>query len=528
MSNIVNMADYVPSAKVSENYKNSIARLTQSLTALESADMDEVTRVQQISKITIEIGRLQTRLSAALAKEAREQQRQTNRPTTEEEEEAWELIRQDVQEWIDENEVYFVAEGNRWLMRSSMGWSYQTTEAVRTANYTKFANQDWYRVLHEVMAEQKRIKKRMTYSAKNVGDDILNMLRYEPLVPIDEEPHWFFDMLIYSISGGKRENIEHIEQLIVSKWRCPHDATLPWLVLNDGGGTGKSLLGQRLLPGLFGAEVVGKNLDVMDICGKFNSQVAGLLVGLINEKPEDNYDHNKLKAVAGSPTVYFEQKGLPRVEGENFFLGIMASNNSGGTVNLAGNDSDRRFSIVAGNKPIEVWISETLGWSRQEAHEWIKNEGQWILESRTECGKWIAALVKRWPTVQSVRALHGADYLELVSAQKTIEQQVFDHIFNDPAFKYVKKPTLRDVYLGNCRYNAQHSKSRNNFYGVLKAWLAANRPDIVERQVKWKDGNRVSSADVYILDTDTRSTLDNNDGIYVDTDSAQRPPYLRV
>ncbi|MFX5142105.1 hypothetical protein ABTC48_20705, partial [Acinetobacter baumannii] len=83
--------------------------------------------------------------------------------------------------------------------------------------------------------------------------------------------HWIFDTLIRSLCGGKQENIDHLERLILAKFHRPEQTNLPAVVFMDReGGTGKGLLGM-VLAKVFGDGLVRANVPMSEVTGNFTS-----------------------------------------------------------------------------------------------------------------------------------------------------------------------------------------------------------------------------------------------------------------
>ena len=167
--------------------------------------------------------------------------------------------------------------------------------------------------------------------------------------------HEVFDLLFRSLGGGKPENIEHLEKLIVAKWQHPDNYLLPCVVFADGGGTGKSVLMAKFMPTVFGANNVAANLSMEQVFGKFNKSIAAKVIVFCNEAPEDKQDDKGILRVVHSPTVPIEAKGKDPIDLVNTGLYFIGTNpKSGGyAIRLAYNDVDRRFSIMHGTHPLK-------------------------------------------------------------------------------------------------------------------------------------------------------------------------------
>lgn len=505
--NVINLADIGEAATLSQ----AIYQIDQELKRLRESETISHERTKK------EVELLGKKASLQKKYELSARRSENVLKMTEEERAAQAEILKDVDEWLTKNDVYHVSTANRCMLYQNGKWHPLLLEALRVQDQERFRDKNWRKALDMRLREQGRFKTDMTYSVSPLPPKTLNMLRYNPLQPSDDTPHWFFGFLVSSICGGKVENVEHVEQLLVAKYRNPGDQTIPWLVLNDEGGTGKNLFAETILSTIFGANVVGTNLHINDIIGKYNSQIEGLLVGLINENPGDSYDHNKLKQVVGSRQIGFERKYMPRFLADNVLWGVMASNNATGTVQLANSDADRRFSIVFGSTPLRTLVAGRLSTTEDQAADWIANTGAPLLRDPDACAVWLGHLLQKWPAVKSVRALHGEDYRALLHKQKGMDELVFEAVFADPevAFSYIKKSDLFDIYVHNSRRaNLRYPKGRTSFYLACESWLKRLRPDTIEAKVKWKEGMRTSSADVYITGLLVERSLSSNTSTY--------------
>ena len=206
----------------------------------------------------------------------------------------------------------------------------------------------------------------------------------------------------------------------------------------------------------------------------------------------------------------------------------MSSNNSGGTVKLANNDSDRRFSIIAGNEPLEIHVSRLMNNTKEEAKEWIIHEGQWILRQTNELGKYMNSLVKKWGKVTVSRALHGEDYNNLVGTQKSLKVQTWEKIFLDADFKFIRKSLAWEYYTACAKVSGQMTGGRNNFYKELGDWLRSNVGHIqLQNKIKWAIGTRRTTTDIFtdVAWTGT-GTFTNNDDYYFEEDRFNNKKWL--
>ena len=422
---------------------------------------------------------------------------------------------------LSQFDYYYVHDQERFVLFDPISnvWSYNTPRAMCNINSKLVQNSNYYNLFMDVLREDNRWFRSQTVSF-NAPPHLLNRLRYTKLEPLDEPHDPLFDLVVKSMSGAKQENIDHIEKVIVAKWNRPGNFLLPVLCFSDDGATGKSLFVSAVISTLFGAEAVASNETMQNFAGQFNGHLAGKLAIMINENCEDSYNHNRMKMIAGSPRMTFCYKGQMPFEGESTALYFVTGNSIAGSIKVGGGDVDRRFSILKGTQKLSAYtapyVSQLSGEpvTREEAEAWMQLEGQKILRDPTEVAKWLGSLVKRHGLVETVPALHGSDYQETVATQKPLTSQVFEAIFGDPTFTYVKKPLVYEFYRAETLIQGnKNSMGKGKFYPTLDAWLTKHQPHISCTKANWAS----STADVYAdaaLITVTRPSFHPNEDRY--------------
>src|ERR1035438_5768716 len=307
---------------------------------------------------------------------------------------------------IESYNLHYVAENNEFaiwneskitynneigpLSKDTFRWSFATRIALQSL-FNDLQGEYAWKVFMDVLSELPERKKLGRASGISVQDTDLNLLYLKPIPLLEGNPHWFFDILLSSICGGRDENITHIEKCLIHKRREPGCIFIPWIVLNDGGGTGKDLFTATILSNLLGPWCCIANLPLEKFVGKFGDILEGKCIALVNEKPEDNDSLGKLKSMNGSRTITIEPKGKKSYEADAMLWGILASNRSTGTVTLASNDSDRRYSIISGNEPLKYHVAKKLNelkiiedCDEEQAKMWIELIGQYILFDKNQ------------------------------------------------------------------------------------------------------------------------------------------------
>jgi hypothetical protein len=442
--------------------------------------------------------------------------------TEEETEAACEAIKADLREWLKRRDYSYVLASDRfWLSKADCTWIATTERAIKNDRPTLRDGLEW-KLFLDVLKEDGRHFDRQTYTFNKVGGDTLNMLRLDFCQPVvdGQAPHWFFDRIIASIAGEKPDNIAHIERLIVAKYLHPENLMIPALVLQDEGGTGKSLFVTRVLGAIFGTHAIADNLAIEEVCGKFNAKLAGRAVWFINETARGKYNLDDLKRKVGSATYSVEPKGVDSFEADMTAWVIVSGNDEAGSIKLSGNGVDRRWSIVKGGRSLKEIVAETMKVSVGEAKTWIEAEGQHIVSDRAEAGRWLATLIDRHGDVDVIDGHHGEDYHAVAETQKSVEHLLFDAVFLDPRFEHIKRSTLYDLY---CHYAGGGFKlARGTLYAKLDSWAKKNKLDITMRRCKVGSGQSVSKLDFFAKDSLATRVSADNDEFYIKQDDYGR------
>jgi hypothetical protein len=352
-------------------------------------------------------------------------------------------------------DVYYVSTSDLWFYKEHGEWHSVKPRAFSEKFRVWLPDGDAREVFYNVLDLQER-KMNVAHYAWEERDGYLNLLSMDQFceaVPANGY-HAAFDLLFHSLGGGKKENIEHLERVLLSKWQHPENHLLPCLVLADGGGTGKSLLLSGVAPVTFGKKNVADNLSIEMAFGKFNRSIAGKAIAFVNEAPEDREDDKGILRTIHSPTINIEAKGRDPIQAANTALYVISSNpKSGYAVRLAHSDVDRRFSIIFGGKPLRWHVAEFYGLSHdnedEAGHNKVVDELQHVLSDPKEVGRWLYCKELQYGDVASVRALHGTDYKKQSADTEDMHTRVFDAIFQAEGFSYVRSELLFKFYQSN-------------------------------------------------------------------------------
>lgn len=239
-----------------------------------------------------------------------------------------------------------------------------------------------------------------------------------------------FDNLIYSLGNGKQENIDYIERWVAYKYSNPDKVKItPGLnITGKPGGNGKGLFTQ-LLTSIFtpmGVTVIkGKNLT-----GGFNSIMEGKVITVLDDERRDRFPQDELKQNSGNGSIVIEPKGVDAYSVDATATTIVLDNT--GLVKLVGGGSggeDRRWSIIGTELTLLDVLQEKYSITEEQAKEFAEEMGK-LFENRVECGKWIAAMIKRHNIANTpvLLPLHGEDYHARLLEQKDNYADVFERI----------------------------------------------------------------------------------------------------
>ena len=254
-----------------------------------------------------------------------------------------------------------------------------------------------------------------------------------------EESLKYFDWLMYSLSGNKKENRDHIEKWILHKIINYKKAiTTPDIVIvGHVGGNGKGILQaivRLMLPAMLSGKANTKTLN-----GNFNAIMLGKLIVFFDDQNSKEIPLDVVKELAGSDTMIFEPKGKDQYEGEKTYSSAWFSQTLPFRLTPAGQEDgvDRRFSIMATNitflESIRKHMEEETG--EKVTVEESKALAEIIVSkhllNRVCIAKWFKHLAAKHPEVTNdytLKALHGEDYRYFLKQQETIIEGIFKRL----------------------------------------------------------------------------------------------------
>lgn len=330
---------------------------------------------------------------------------------------------------------------------------------------------------------------KLTY--KKVGKNTLNLLtRDHWLKPVPGEHHAGFDILLWSLAGGKQENFDHLEHVVWRKYSHPEDFLIPCISIFGQGGVGKDLFVQGLCRQIFGRHHATV-IDADELTG-FNDLIMGKAIVYINEAVNDKANMSTLKKIIGSETITVNVKYGPKLEPDNTALYLMGTNDPLSAIQLAKDGSDRRWSIIKTEKTLLEHINEKceLGIEYNDPQDLVNNKiitkvldniADEVFKNPVEIGKWLNYLQEKWGKKGRPAALHGADYDALCNVQKKTEEHLFDAVFMVDGFKFISGKALYNKYkdeLEASQVRVQGGFARGKFDALVANYLKKHKLDI--------------------------------------------------
>ena len=126
-------------------------------------------------------------------------------------------------EWLDETPIYYIAALDHYVIKKAdNNWEFLKPAAL-PRTYPILKDNDAFDALPMAMEEMERTFINCTYTF-NIDQypQTLNLLdTTDWLKPVTGKHHWVFDVLIQSLGCNKRENMEHLKEVITFKYRTP-------------------------------------------------------------------------------------------------------------------------------------------------------------------------------------------------------------------------------------------------------------------------------------------------------------------
>lgn len=272
-------------------------------------------------------------------------------------------------------------------------------------------------------------------------------MKYNPL----------FDDWLYTLNGGKDENIWHTKEFVIQKLLYPEQFTdsgsLNPYYTGTPGGNGKGIL-VIILATLFTPMAIVMS-RAKEMAESFNSRQQGKIFNIIDEGDEGHISQAVLKKRSGSEEIVIEGKGLEPVTMDRT-ESMIIFDNSGNTVELKGPGEDRRWSVIETNLVMIDYFVNKMNISREEAAEICAFIAE-LAKDRKEVNKlvnfWMYQLIQKHKEfytkhkrLPKLVALHGQDYKNRLDSKRDSLTELFEELF--PVIKkygFIPWSWLKDI-----------------------------------------------------------------------------------
>lgn len=334
--------------------------------------------------------------------------------------------------------------GNDYVVVNPQFRSFEASRAERVIGKLigKFMSDSNYKIIKWFMTNQNVTHFQETASflyTKWSSDKVYNKARVisnfwvEPNFKEYQSYNKDFDILLYCVSGGKQENIDHLEIWPVYKFLFPERvANTPNLdICGPTGANGKGRY-LEMNKTIFTHGCVNP-AAAKELSDGFNASWEMSTIIYFDEPGEKELPVGKVKNATGGEEQRVERKGIDAYTADRNFSIVALSNNEQGVFRLSGSGmagQDRRYSVVATDIVLidELMLRENI--TKEQASNRANQIAQ-LVKDRNEIAKWMAhVIIKHNVNDMSIlNALHGKDYQERFEDQKTDMDRIFDKLF---------------------------------------------------------------------------------------------------
>lgn len=282
------------------------------------------------------------------------------------------------------------------------GWSYDGVAS--TLNASTYGDTSFYNSIKEI---------REYWLAPNVEDTNYNQA---------------IDFWLHCLSGGKTENKEHLEKLIMFKYLYPEKVanTPNFDISSNPGGTGKGAFINFLRTIFTDHCVCQATLSEAD---KFNAGWNNKIWVIFDDTKTGALDNDKMKNITGDTKIKIEPKGVDAYQVERMFTIGITHQGPGTRVNLTGGgvgSEDRRWSVMntqitmidEAMRRIPGLLTDTTITEEEkmrQAADYVNTVYQVLLD-RIEVAKWMGNMLSKHGAALvsgQLTALHKTDYHNL-------------------------------------------------------------------------------------------------------------------
>lgn len=431
------------------------------------------------------------------------------------------------QEKIEEyNVVQCVATKNYFINVDGKFYDRDLTQLDR--EIFRFVNKAHQNDFHALLEQTGRNYLSYTYSFTNDNPRVFNMaegVRERWLKPeaytgniADYQCPLGIDLLFTSLSAGNPEIRNHLEEVVIRKYRNPGDYKIPNLFLFGEGGVGKNEFVTDFLSKIFVDSCAVTNFKTL-------TENAWSLVGkcciLVDETISSKTDYEKFKSIAGNREFLVKKLYSDVVSIPNIMHLIVSGQGHDGPLSITDDGTTRRFSAVYYTRHIFNWLADFMGTT------FDKNEHETVFKAAWEKIKqedftpekiagWLGWVSAKFPVDQPVQAYHGDAYKRMVDAHKSpVDSLLEDIVLAD----YSGKPlgfTMEELYPVYKEYTRHYFAGRqplgrNKFVQTISGLAASGKIpgwEYNERQRWTKLGQRGDSK--MLVPTNTTGSVERN------------------
>lgn len=332
------------------------------------------------------------------------------------------------------------------------------------------------------------------------------------LKPVNGAVHPVFDILLNSLSDGRQQVREHLEQLVYWKYTHPEDYRLPAPVIYGEGGIGKNEFVLRVLKTLFNGSKV-ESLNSSMVMGDYSGLMLGNVITLVNElQGVSKREMARMKDLIGNQYISLNPKGKAQITIPATSMIITAGNDINGAILLDGGSSDKRWSPIRCRRNIVLhcmlyhgvdvseyqYMEKTEMMQQSEYKKYEKILVDWIplLSDEKEVAKWLNELCEKYSGMENrPDCYHGEEYYELLNSQRVDVDDFCDLIFNSPVFCNISNNIFYNCYKIYMRDEASDYQNKNKL--GKKELLAAAQEYIVKHGLPVEYCDKNTNAKIY-------------------------------
>lgn len=383
---------------------------------------------------------------------------------------ATQIIKEDAYFCVADKKVYhWHVDGDNQVWKSPDAQTWVLARFPIESGNRKFLN-----TMVSIFKSLDRIVDNVVYTTNNKNVMTLNLLKDMRVKEVaSDEYHPIFDMLMDSLSNHRAPEREWLEKAILFKWRNPGSDKLPAFVMTGVGGSGKSVLGEIVIPMILHSKRQPSVSSSIITAGgsAFNEQLTGRVYCMLNEIVRGNVDNDKLKTFIGSPTLEINGKYKRPIEAKNMILWLIAGNPATPkecSILLAGDgmQTDRRYSVFKCDTTLLDVAKAAQGFETdKEGTAWLQLISDTVLADPTEYGKWLSVLSKRYGEFPCPIAHHGEDYDFYVGSQHSVIADIIDYLFVKRNPRFISLSGAFAIYQAHSKAcNIQKTCSRDGFF----------------------------------------------------------------